>query len=276
MSVKKQHVFPFILASLALAACGASNDPTVNDSTENVGDVTQAGYARNFGMHCSQTFEKEATLGDGWATCDNFGNKLDDAATKQFYFNLWNKQYYWHDTGDQATNSLESVDLFFSYTHGGVVSGVDAIYAMYERDVFAHTNQMRLGDESRGLSIFSAAACYTMLFDDGSFWGRTILPFSGGLRMLTGSHGLIYIGLNASAGTQYASLLNQNTTIVTSWFNAFGGTAHANDLTVAANGNSGDDCVNRLNNMTWGNFQDYPRRRDNQGRTLCYYYWNDA
>jgi hypothetical protein len=276
MNTKNQHVIPFVFSTFALAACGAGGSPPLEDATEDVGTTTQAGYARNFGMHCSEEFEREGTIGDAWETCGNFGNKLDDQATKQFYFDLWNKQYYWHDTGDQAVNSLESVDLFFSWTHGGILSGDDAIYTMYEANVYAHTKQMRLGDESRGLSIFSSGACHTMKFDDGAFWGRLHLPFSGGLRMLTGSHGDIWIGLNAPAATQYASLLNQNTTIVTSWFNAFGGTAHANDLTVAANGNSADDCINRLNNMTWGNFSSYPRRRDNEGRTLCFYHWTDA
>lgn len=261
----------------AMAACGGINSAG-EQSSENVGDVGQAVYARNFGMHCTGSYQNDwlPAQTDGVQTCNNFGSKLSATATQKFYYNLKSKQYYWHDTGDQATNSLEDVDLFFSDTHGGAWTGTYSEYAMWDDSVLATTDKMRLGDEGRGLSIFAVLSCHTLQSNDGAFWGRWGKALSGGLRATLGSHGEVFIGLNAPAGTQFASLLNQGSTFKSAWASAFGSTAAANDLAVAFTGTTLADCQSRRDNMTWNNFMNYPRVRDGSIGYWCGWEWTDV
>ncbi len=79
-----------------------------------------------FGIHDTKTHESGSGLtshASQWNQGDNFAAHLSQSATKWFDYDLVGKEPYWRDTGvagtgDAAAKSLESVDLFFTHTHG--------------------------------------------------------------------------------------------------------------------------------------------------------------
>jgi hypothetical protein len=238
--------------------------------------------SRNFGIHCTEDYESGwlATLTAGKEVCDGFANRADDEAIKEYYYDLKGQQYYWQTTGDANDNSLEDVDLFLALTHGGAWSTDYAEWGMWNNNTLATSQNMRLGDTTtgrRGLSILSTFSCHT-LQTDSYFMNRWDSVFQGGLRIVTGSRDLIYIGYpdERYMGNDYAYYLNAGWTIAASWETAMDATAYNNmDAAVAATGINSADCSSRRDNMTWDNFQNYTRLRDNTIGYYCWRYWDD-
>ena len=249
---------------------------------ETDGQIPAGTSSRNFGIHCTESYENGwlATLTAGKEVCDGFANRADDEAIKEFYYDLKDKQDYWHTTADYFNNALEDVDLFLTVTHGGAWSTDYSEWGMWNDNMLATSNSMRLGDTAnsrRGLSILSTFSCHT-LQTDSYFMNRWNTVFEGGLRMVTGSHNLIYIGYPAEQylGNDYAYYLNQGWTIASAWSTAMNNTSYNNmDSAVAATGTNSSDCASRRDNMTWDNFQDYPRLRDSSIGYYCWRYWDD-
>ena len=106
-----------------------------------------------------------------------------------FWFNLVGKQYYWYEAGDHDPLSLDTVDMFVEFTHGGITA-TDAEWAMWDQPVIAYSSQMRLGDDDVGMSIFTQVSCETLTAD--YTWTRWSPVFKGGLRIALGSGGLFF------------------------------------------------------------------------------------
>lgn len=259
---------------LLLTACGDGGDaePAAGTLTQRaVGD-------RSFGIHCTEDYEGgwAAYLPEGFTICDRFSTTLDDQATREFYFNLIDKEDYWEAALDGADNSLEDVDLFFGFTHGAV-STVDALWAMYDENHWVNSSAMSLGNELRGTSVFATYSGYTMQVDSYT-WNRWDSVFSGGLRMALGSHGTLYsTSADRDAAKVFAQYLNAGYSFKTAWAAGFDLTGTNNqDVAVMATGTNATDCATRRDNLSWDNFSfaAYPRLTTSIG-AWCGWTWSN-
>ncbi len=277
----KRHV---ALVAFALFgwACSLDVDEGAGTTHYNqIGRVQQAGLVHgSLGIHCTNNYENTWVGGSSyrWEICNGVWDNL--SATQQFKYNLQGKQYYWHSGGDGATNSLESVDMFFSATHGGAHENDRAEWAMWNDDanpgpptgITARSNQMSLGNESHRLSIFVPRSCAAMEFDS-HFWTRWDSVFSG-LRMALGSHGDIDSGsAERHFGEDFADYLNDSRSFKQAWGYAADNTTYNNqDVAMVTVGNTATQCRSRRDYMTWTNFDQYSRVTSD---TWCGWYWNN-
>jgi hypothetical protein len=257
------------------AGCGV--DASSTDEGLEIGSTVQpvTWSGNTFGIHATKYYE------GGWVdsipcqmgTSDHFGNQLQASATERFRFDLWNKQYYWHDAGgDGGPYSLESVDLFFSVTHGGA-SDTNAYWSMWNYDyltstgVHAFSSLMRLGEDEgvgEGLSIFATYSCNTLRWNSDTV-ARWDSVFSGGLRIALGSHDKVHSESgrgNEWVGAQFAIRLHQNWSIKQAWLTGLSYSSADNDSAALATGTNCTDCLDRLDTMTWYNFKTKGRRGD--------------
>jgi hypothetical protein len=258
--------------------CGRNEGPVAAEIVEQ----TEHALAPNtFGVHATQDYENnyQAALVYQWEMTSRFVNRLATTDTSKYYFNLWGKSYYWHDTGDHASLSLEDADLFFTTTHGGIMSDSsgmsNAVWAMWNNWELAWSRQMRLGDELTGLSIFAQVSCETLLTSDGLVIDRWAPAFAGGLRVALGSHDLLANSTTKGpVGEDFATYLQAEYRFVDAWYWALANPGTADDIAVMYSGSTVDDCWNRYG-MTWRNFQNYPRRQADLGY-LCWWHWDDV
>jgi hypothetical protein len=306
----------FIAAcSIAAAACG----PQEQDVAENIDSVSQAYTDVNFGIHSAPGVEPgavppayEAVPGQpakcGWkidlsqidTLTANFGNAMAQYASWSYWYNVVGKAYYWEEGGDGAANSLETVDLFFAFTHGQAAprsaiggacgganddpadSAIHATWSMWNYQQRARSDFMRLGDEGKGLSFFVVYSCETAKLDQ-YVWNRWNKIFKGGLRMALGfAESTTWCApyncpLQFQHGATFANYLGAGQSVNNAWILAF----DDNDLhtfhpvTMAA-GNSDADCASRRDGMTWTNFRSYTRRQDGAVSYLCWRHWANA
>ena len=231
--------------------------------------------ARSFGAHCQDRFENP-NLGNipSFEVCSRFNSRARSGATQKFYFDLVDKQFFWHESGDQEPLSLEDVDLFFTMTHGGINNDI-AAYSMWNRNVDAQTWHMRLGDEGVGTSIFASASCHVLHFDDYT-WNRWDSVFKGGLRMALGSYDMFWWKpADWEMGSRFGTFLNVSHTFKYAWSAAFNATVQPQDPAIMVAAGPGVDCDNRRDQMTWDNFESFPRLRDDETDGWCGWYWID-
>ncbi|MFZ5892996.1 MAG: DUF6345 domain-containing protein [Myxococcota bacterium] len=265
------------LLALVLAGCAVDAQPQSND--ESLASQQQPVIeTRKFGTHCTESYESnwQAALPGAFTVCSRFNTEADNGSIFEFYYDLWNKQFYWHNTGDHADNSLEDVDLFFTLTHGGAINSTNAAWAMWNNGALATTSNMRLGDEGRMLSIFAQDSCETLKVDANT-WARWDSVFAGGLRATVGSHGTLNLGTaEYDVGKVFAQRLNAGDTIMQAWFVANDTTAFNNqDTAVMYTGTNQSNCETRRGNMTWNNFGSYSRLRDSSIGYWCGWIWDD-
>ena len=231
--------------------------------------------AARFGTGCQRSYENgwQVTLSHTWKRCGWFNNELDDTDFKIFYYNLDGGEWWWEGGGDQLT--LDNVHLFYSSTHGGGWS-TRSVWAMWNDGSLASSTDMRLGNESYGLSIFSTYSCETLKFNDGKMWTRMGPIFRGGLRYATGSHDKLYDSITTDeVGEDYADNLQKGKTIKYAWKDGNSDWWEDQDVTVMATGTSSSNCASRRDNMKWQNFGSYSRLRDSQIAYYCYWYWDN-
>lgn len=229
-----------------------------------------------FGTGCQKEYQNgwQRTLRHAWANCSWFNNELDDTDTKVFYYNLHGAKWWWEQGGDQLT--LDNVNLFYAYTHGGGWSN-KSVWAMWDQNKLAESINMRLGDESYGLSILATYSCETLKFNDGKMWTRMGSIFRGGLRIAVGSHNTLYDSSTTDeVGEDFADNLQKSKTIKWSWKDAVSDWYEDQDATVMATGKDKADCERRRDTMKWQNYNSgYSRLRDGQITWYCYCYWNN-
>jgi hypothetical protein len=231
--------------------------------------------SRSFGAGCQRDYQNDwlEQLDWVWNRCGGFNDKLDDTDSKSFYYNLHGAKWWWETGGDQLT--LDNVDLFYGDTHGGAGPN-NSVWSMWDQDQNAMSSSMRLGDGSRGLSIFATYSCHTLRVDDGRMWTRMGPIFSGGLRFAAGSHDLIYDSETTDeTGEDFAENLQDGQTIRHAWKDSSTDWNTDQDIAIMATGTNEADCENRRDNMRWQDFTSYPRLRDNQIGYYCYRYWDD-
>ena len=240
-----------------------------------LGATLQAQAAARFGTGCQADYQDnwQTTLSHVWKRCGWFNDELDDTDHKIFYYNLHGAKWWWETGGDQLT--LDNVNLFYASTHGGGWSD-KSVWAMWDKNSLAESTNMRLGDESYGLSILATYACETLKFSDGKMWTRMGPIFRGGLRIALGSHDKLYDSITTDeTGEDFADNMQKSHTLKYAWKDANSDWATSQDVTVMATGTSSADCANRRDTMKWQNYTSYPRLRDGDIKYYCYSYWNN-
>ncbi|MET0343338.1 MAG: DUF6345 domain-containing protein [Polyangiales bacterium] len=297
-----------IFALLALGACsveGPGADP-VRDGEDEAEPLAVEGDAvavyadssRRFSAYCDPNYEGgwQKTLEGTWALCDRFVGDLEQTSTRVGYWALAHMKSKFENACDHCSDSgVEHSDLIFHAGHGGAfseadsravgASGTTATLTMWNRNQRALTRNMRLGDEARGLSIFSTYSCYTHSGSAASndpnpagteYTTRWGAAFRGGLRIATGTVADAIAGsAYKDVGKRFSDNLQAGKTIASAWLNALT-IGSDNDPSVIATGASSEDCWFRLDNMTWNNFHDYRRFMDGEVRHFCRRYWTDV
>lgn len=258
-----------LLCAVAAAVAGCAGEPSTDEAT----DVTASAIenAMPFGTMCQEDFQNNwrEYLSATWTRCNGFNNRFDDVATLKFYYNLINAKPAWETTpGSAGAYYIDSVYMFYASTHGGAWSDT-ATYTMWNQDSRAFTRNMRLNT----LSVLSTYACET-LRPDSAYVTRWLGTMAGGLRLVTGSHGLVYSSwVTDDVGTDYASNLASQWSVKDAWQDGNWDWAATQDLAVTATGTTVDDCYGRLNGITAYNQFNYPRLYDGSIAYLCYQNW---
>jgi hypothetical protein len=246
------------------------------------------------GINCNDTYQIDPKTGLPWLN-DSYGCTFA-AWNFMAYFTMhprntsitwysdmasahW-EAFYWEMSGDTvpcpgscATAGIDTVDLYFAVTHAGsdhFLGPHQVNWASWEKEFWASSIYMQLGDAPGRLSIFSTVSCDTMVLDSfmGERWNGL---FSGGLRYASGSHGNMIS--DSCIGTNYAAYLVAGRTLADSWLS---GTtcANANPAVVLSAGANRSDCYARAANMTLYNYDTYLIYRGSQIASLCGYYVN--
>jgi hypothetical protein len=281
-STGKRASIAVLATTLAACSVDVIDETGRAPAEEHVGSVDQASVGARFGTWCQQSYQNgwQATLPEAWNTCAWFNNELDDTDQKIFYYDLSNKAYYWHATGDHqpANDSADDVDLLFVGTHGGVTSS-DAIYAMWNQGQFAYSSQMRLGDSAwwgGGLAIQATYSCKTLKSNDNLLVTRWANALRGGLKIMLGSHDIVWYGTTTNeVGEDFADNLQSSQAIKMAWRDGLSDWYQDQDVSVVATGTNSSNCWSRMDNMKWQNYGSYPFIRDNSIGYTCWYWWDN-
>jgi hypothetical protein len=263
-------------AALGLTACGPAEVMDAQPEVEAAatGQVAQT-LGRTFGTFCTESYQNgwQNTLSESHERCSWFNDELNDTDTLSFYYNLKGARPFLENSLDSS--GAETVDHVFLNTHGGAWSD-GAVYAMWDQNSLANTKNMRLGDESTGLSILSTYACATLYNGDNKLISRWANTLRGGLRFVTGSWDKLYDGITTNeVGEDYADELQGGSTIRYAWRDATSDWHADQDPAVMASGTGESDCLSRLKNMKWTNFTNYPRRVDGAVTWICRTRWSN-
>ncbi len=233
------------------------------------------GSGARFGTWAQQDFEDnwQTELTYNWTIASKFNDELDATDQKVFYKNLHDEAKYFTDANDQVY--LEDVNLIWISTHGGISNSAARMF-MWDEDLRAYSDDLYLGNEGYGLSFFSAYSC-NLLADTDHLWDRWSRAFKGGMRMLLGSHGLIYFGYNTrKVGEKFADSLQSSKDAHDAWYDGLHKSLNIdNDAAVVVMGDGEDDCYDRMEGIKWQNYTDYPRRRDGDVNHWLRYRWRN-
>jgi len=279
--------FALFMCLVAIVFCSCSDSYDEEIVQEKHEELTWT--PRTFGSYVARDYQYGwlVTLAYQYTASNYFVTNLDDTDNQSFYGGMYLSNYWkfldsaYNGGGvDHLSGGIDTVDLFFNTTHGGKLDELgnqNTVLAAYPTNYFEHSNQMRLGDDSVGLSIFATYACESME-GDAYTWTRWGNAFAGGLRIGLGTPAPAAGGGGmAPLGNLFADALQAGVWIGGAWFTALTGPYSANPASAMATGTDNTDCWNRLNNMTWQNFKNasYPRRRDGSIGVWCMYEWND-
>jgi hypothetical protein len=234
-----------------------------------------------FGTACQEEFE-DSSLGSlywVWERCSAFNRELGTSDWNRFYYNLKGDNWWLHDAlydpYGYDGSTLDNVDLFYINTHGGTTD-TTSVWAMHDIGQRAYSFLMRLGDESRQLSVFASYSCETMKVSDGKVWPRLGTMFRGGLRYIAGSHDTVYDSPSTDeVGEDFADNLQIGYPIKHAWKSGNSDWLTNQDLIVLATGSSSGDCAFRRDYMRWSDYYTFPRLRDGAISWVCWSYWNN-
>lgn len=203
-------------------------------------------------------------------TCGNFVNKMDSYSdsTRQYWTEIKGAKWrYLEGDGEGYGYGIDNVDIYMNCSHGGI-SGNSFTIAMWDENDLVYSSQMRLGDDGRGLSIYTSYDCGQM--NPSSGWStRWSYLFKGGLRYASAFWGSSYNSEDTQYfGRHYAENLHNGLSLKYAWLNAMDDYA-GNTPAVMATGISSSSCDSRLSNMNWSNYKNYERYRDNRITNYC-------
>jgi hypothetical protein len=234
--------------------------------------------SRLYGTYCQQDFQNDwrPLLSDTWTMCANFNSAMNDLSPQSFYWSMHGVASLWEDSEDQADDGgLDTVDLVFISTHGGAWTNPDvATQTMWDQDTRTLSTDWRLGDESRGLSLYATHSCETLMRDE-HILDRWTSVFDGGLRMVVGSHGDLYT--DTGDGQRFANNMKSGQLIKDAWANALHGGSPDQDAAVLTTGSDENNCWARMNSINWSNLTstNTPRLQDNAWQYWCHIQWDN-
>ena len=240
-----------------------------------------------FGTRCQSDFQNgwSVTLPEVWDRCAWFNDELDDTDQKAFYFNLHGAHFKF-TACDECSAGPDSVHLLYVDSHGGANPGNAGIFMWDQRSIaITPRDGMRYGDENVGLAILAQYLCKTLSVDShANIVARWIPVFRGGMIMATGSHDLVWDGVTTDeVGEDFADDLQSRKTVANSWFDANSDWDADQGLAVFATGSSltgahnpEADCAFRRDRLTWQNFGQFARWRDDQVEWICFSKIDDA
>lgn len=230
-----------------------------------------AARAGEFGTRCQATFDNgwQASLPYVYGRCAGFNDRMDDNNVGLFYYTIVGNSGFTYNDGSAYYGGVDSVDLFYVSTHGGV-NATDAILARRAQNTFALSSQWRFGDNSNQAAIFSQYACKTLQIDNNAY-GRWDNVFKGGLYLATGSHDLFYDAWDTEeTGYDYADGLTHGVTVKWAWFDGNSDWWYGQDVAIyASSSGSLSACQSRRDNMTGQNINSYTRWRDGNMNRIC-------
>jgi hypothetical protein len=227
--------------------------------------------AGEFGTRCQKHYDGnwQVELSSMYDRCGGFNDRMNDNNTQMFYFQLnGGSGFRWND-GSAAAGGVETADLFYVGTHGGV-NDTDAVLALKEQNSFAFSTQWRFGDNSNQVAIYSQYSCKTLTIDANAF-ARWVNPFKGGLYLATGSHGIVYDGWTTDdTGYDYADDLTHGKTVKWAWFDGNSDWWADQDVAIyASSSGSLASCQTRRDSMTGQNINNFTRLRDGNMNRIC-------
>jgi hypothetical protein len=195
-----------------------------------------------------------------------------------------------------AGGGIDTVDHLFMLTHGGAwtesmsknagAPGISALFGMWDDWQLVGTAAMRLGDDARQLSVFSAYTCEVHaggsqpLTTPGQIPGLLYIDrwapvFRGGLRLSTATVEASTTGSSyVDVGKRYSNNLQAGQTFSAAWSNALN-IGSNNDPSLLATGANEADCWARMDTMTLANHSALPRLRDSSVRYMCRRHWEN-
>lgn len=273
------RMFKTYLAPIAVAAVSlnCSNSPTEPQEAVLIPYHDSAGIAgaAKFGVGASSSFALKPSGGTwqndlpyAWNNTWGFWDQGNKNMNGMWAYNLQNAKGWWEQPSG-FPNTVNTVDFFFSETHGGVWTGPNkAVYAMWDYNSYAITSNMRL-TRTGGFFTFS---CDTQK-NDGGIWDRWSPVFQGGLRIATGGWDLLFDSpFTDDTGSNFAQYFENNEAFAYAWENAVQSLWEPTSApSTMASGVSATDCTNRLYGMTAYNiFSSYPKLTD-KVVYLCWY-----
>jgi hypothetical protein len=233
----------------------------------------------HIGVRCQSDFQSNwAPTINAYPPCGNFNSQISKTDYLDFYFNLHGGAAgFTNGNGAETCNGcggVDSVDFFFVNTHGGIANNNAnyAGWAMWDQGSMAWTPSMRFGAAGKRVQVFSNYACDTMKTSDGLFWSRWSSLMSGGVKIVTGAHDLVYDDSNAAL-PNFAQRMQNGESIGSSWLEATWYADNNNHPSEANTGINANDCWNRAG-ATLSSVQSMPALRDSQIGYVCWAGWN--
>ena len=212
--------------------------------------------------------------------CGGFVNRMNNYSdSTRIYWTGLGAVSPFHEGTDGGATGLDAVDIFMVCTHGGAAySPLRFVLAIYYKYQLANSNLMKLGNNDRGLSIFTAFSCETMNGSTSEVHSRWLPIFQGGLRIAAGVYGDVSPKQPATFGTDFANQLHaSNKTITSAWLDTMDDyfsevsprVVSSGDWRYAHEFNRTDSCFNRIGNMKLNNYKNYPRLTDSTYLAIC-------
>ncbi|HRZ78497.1 MAG TPA: DUF6345 domain-containing protein [bacterium] len=215
-----------------------------------------------------------------WYSTMGYYSSIDQIS----YTSLGSAKTRYETDGDQnSTYGLDAFDIYLHCGHSGHYytsnDGVhNAQWHMWNEDTRALSKNMRLGDETRELKLFSTYGCAQMYDEDGHRLERWNPIFKGGLKFATGFWELAWLfgsdyTSNRQLGIDYAQYLNTtNKTVKYAWWDAV--KEHPdNKPAVLASGASQSNAASRRDNMRMVDLPNYSVLRDGDVDWLGWTQW---
>ncbi len=232
------------------------------------------------GVRCQDAFQNNwAPEVDVYPACDSFISQIKSTDYVDFYFNLEGAVVaFQNGNGNEDCNpcgGVDSVDFFFMITHGTIANNnADyAGYAMWDDNSIAWTPNMRFGAVGKEVKIFSTFSCDTFKTSDGLFWARWSSALSGGVKIATGGHDLLYVDNSNTATQNFVTDMQNGMSIGSSWLESLWYANNSNHPSVANTGANSTDCWNRQG-ATLESVQGMAPLRDGQIGYVCWSGWN--
>lgn len=261
------------LFTVAFVASGCVVSSVADETVDGVVESTQqAVVSRTFLTKVQDNFQNnwQAALPNSVANDWGFISEMDKYHTRKSwtYLNGGAKSFIENTNDGHPTEGLDSVTIASVGTHGGRLSDGSWRLTMWAQGERVLSENMRLGNNSLGLSLLHLDACDVVHPGPNAGFTGWAPAFKGGLRVVTGSHGDLYD--SAGHGKRYAQKLNSLQGIRQAWQAAAKAQDSRNQASaMATSRTSSADCINRFN-VSLDGLTSLQRNKDSNVAWICW------